>query len=106
LAEKLPAIAAEWHPTLDADLTPADVGYASNKRAWWQCRTCGNEWEAGTYSRASGHGCRSCADRHINALIADANKVCAMSDAGFKDEAMEFIDGKWDPSDIYGFWLA
>jgi hypothetical protein len=24
---------------------------------------CGNEWEAAIYSRASGHGCRSCADR-------------------------------------------
>jgi transposase-like protein len=45
LAEKLPAIAAEWHPTLNADLTPADVGYASNKRAWWLCRTCQNEWQ-------------------------------------------------------------
>jgi hypothetical protein len=42
----------------------------------------------------------------IKAVIADANKVCAMSDAGFADEAMEFINSKWEPSDIYGFLLA
>jgi hypothetical protein len=42
----------------------------------------------------------------INALIADATKVCAMSDAGFSYEAMEFINSKWDPSDVYGFMGA
>lgn len=33
----------------------------------------------------------------INALIGDANKVCAMSDAGFSEEAREFIVSKWHP---------
>jgi hypothetical protein len=42
----------------------------------------------------------------INALIADANKVCAMSDAGFSEEAREFILSKWHPSDSFGFMGA
>ena len=29
-----------------------------------------------------------------------------MSDAGFADEAMEVINSKWNPSDIYGFLLS
>lgn len=63
LAERFPALAAEWHPTRNAPLTPEQVAAKSRRKAWWQCATCGNEWEAGIYSRASGHGCRSCADR-------------------------------------------
>lgn len=41
-----------------------------------------------------------------DALIADAKKVCAMSDAGFADESMQFIDSRWDPTDPFGFMLA
>jgi len=63
LAEKSPALAAEWHPTRNAPLTPDQVAAKSRRKAWWKCSTCGNEWEAGIYSRATGHGCRSCADR-------------------------------------------
>ena len=42
----------------------------------------------------------------VKALIADANKVCAMSDAGFSEEAREFINSKWNPSDSFGFMAA
>lgn len=42
----------------------------------------------------------------IRALIDDARKVCSMSDAGFSDEAMQVIDARWDPADIFGFMGA
>ena len=42
----------------------------------------------------------------ISALIGTAKTVCAMSDAGFSDEAMEFINSTWDPWDPSGFMLA
>ncbi len=41
----------------------------------------------------------------INALIADANKVCANSDAGFSYEARDFVIKKWHPSDSFGYML-
>ena len=63
LAEAFPALAAEWHTELNAPLTPEEVAARSRRAAWWQCSTCGNVWEAGIYSRATGHGCRACADR-------------------------------------------
>ncbi len=37
LAEKNPALAAEWHPTKNGDLTPADVTEKRFANAWWQC---------------------------------------------------------------------
>lgn len=63
LAEVLPVLAAEWHTKRNGPLTPDQVAARSRRKVWWQCSTCGNEWEAGIYSRASGHGCRACADR-------------------------------------------
>jgi hypothetical protein len=41
----------------------------------------------------------------INALILDAKKVCAMSDAGFKNEALVYIESKWH-GDPIGFMQA
>jgi Probable Zinc-ribbon domain len=43
LAEKFPEVAADWHPARNGDLTPSDVGYASNKKVWWQCHVCHHE---------------------------------------------------------------
>lgn len=37
LALRFPAIAAEWHPTRNGDLTPAKVTAGSNKKFWWKC---------------------------------------------------------------------
>lgn len=39
LKAQAPALAAQWHPTLNGDLTPADVRPFSNTRVWWTC-TC------------------------------------------------------------------
>ena len=39
-----PKVAAEWHPTKNGDLTPADVAPNSNKKVWWFCPDCGYEW--------------------------------------------------------------
>jgi len=39
LDRRFPGIAAEWHPTLNEDLTPAQVVYGAAKKVWWQCLT-------------------------------------------------------------------
>ena len=63
LAEKLPEIAAEWHPTLNGDLTPADVGYASNKRVWWLCRTLPERVASPDLESLCGASCKKCASK-------------------------------------------
>lgn len=48
-----PELAAEWHPTLNGDLTPFDVTSNSIKRVWWQCDR-GHEWKAELRHREKG----------------------------------------------------
>ena len=37
LAERFPQVAAEWHPSKNGKLTPADVTTGSRRRVWWLC---------------------------------------------------------------------
>lgn len=62
-AERFPETAAQWHPVLNRDLRPDQVGYASNRRAWWLCATCAHEWSAIINSRGQGAGCPECKRR-------------------------------------------
>jgi predicted nucleic acid-binding Zn-ribbon protein len=59
LAEKLPDLAAEWHPTLNEPLTALDVRPRGKAFAWWQCRF-GHVWRAKVAPRAVGVGCPDC----------------------------------------------
>lgn len=56
-----PEIAAEWHPTLNGDVTPADVTHGSQRRAVWCCSTCGHVWSTPVATRTVySVGCRPC----------------------------------------------
>ena len=65
LAAANPRLASEWHPTKNGELTPSDVRPMSNKKFWWQCHTCGHEWEAMVCNRNKGRGCPVCAGKII-----------------------------------------
>ena len=54
-----PKLAAQWHPTLNGDLTPSDFISGSNKKAWWICENK-HEWYAQIGSRNKGAGCMAC----------------------------------------------
>jgi predicted nucleic acid-binding Zn-ribbon protein len=55
-----PELAAEWHPTRNRELNPADVSPGSKHRAWWCCAACGHQWQAAVHNRARGSGCPVC----------------------------------------------
>ena len=61
LSLRSPEIAAQWHPSLNAPLTPDDVSVRSNRVVWWLCPKCGHEWYVHIASRTMGNGCRACA---------------------------------------------
>ena len=64
LADVRPDLAAEWHPTLNGDLTPFDVTPNHNKKRWWLCKACNYEWPASPNNRVSkGSGCPRCSGR-------------------------------------------
>ncbi|MFC1597080.1 DUF4268 domain-containing protein [Planctomycetota bacterium] len=63
LASKYPAIAAEWHPTKNGNLTPTDVVAGSNRIVWWKCaKGPDHEWRAMPSSRTGNKksGCPFC----------------------------------------------
>ena len=62
LATTHPALAAEWHPTKNGDLTPQKISYGYDKKVWWRC-TNGHEWQAAPKTRVRmGAGCPICAN--------------------------------------------
>ncbi|MCR1162316.1 zinc-ribbon domain-containing protein [Paenarthrobacter sp. UW852] len=62
LATVRPDIAAEWHPTKNAE-PPFDVTVSNGKKAWWLA-PCGHEWQAVIASRTGqGVGCPVCSGR-------------------------------------------
>lgn len=67
LATLQPAVAAQWHPTLNGSLTPQMVTTGSHRMIWWQCPE-GHVWKAAIHSRAGPQkcGCPVCAGR-VNA---------------------------------------
>ncbi|MQF49060.1 hypothetical protein FIM08_04095, partial [SAR202 cluster bacterium AC-647-N09_OGT_505m] len=63
LLTRYPQLSEEWHPTKNPPLSPRDVSFASNRKAWWLCHK-GHEWEAIINSRArAGRGCPYCSGR-------------------------------------------
>ena len=61
LAAADPALAAEWDPDRNGDLTAAAVRPSSNKHAWWRC-PAGHSWKAEIKQRFRQHtGCPACA---------------------------------------------
>ena len=62
LATVAPDVAAEWHPTLNGELTPEMVMAGSSRYIWWQCPQ-GHVWRARVDTRAGVQhsGCPVCA---------------------------------------------
>ncbi|MBO4736529.1 MAG: zinc-ribbon domain-containing protein, partial [Paludibacteraceae bacterium] len=60
LAEVLPKVAEEWHPTKNSKLTPKDVKYGSAREFYWLCPRCGEEWKDSVCHRLMGRSCPNC----------------------------------------------
>lgn len=60
LATRYPDVAKEWHPTKNGELTPSDILPRSEKKYWWKCSRCGNEWRATPDSRINRMSCPEC----------------------------------------------
>lgn len=64
LASQNPAVAAEWHPTKNGDLTPDRITKSSQKKVWWQCSE-GHEWQDSIDHRNRGIGCPYCSNHRV-----------------------------------------
>jgi Zn finger protein HypA/HybF involved in hydrogenase expression len=61
-----PLLAAEFHPKNNGDLTPEKLLPGTNKRLWWKCSKCENEWIASGNDRRNGNGCPTCSGRSVH----------------------------------------
>ena len=61
-----PALAQQWHPTENGDLTPDRVLPHSNQYVWWLCsRDPSHKWQATINSRSAGSNCPYCAGQRV-----------------------------------------
>lgn len=66
LAFTNPELASQWHPTMNGQLTPADVTSGSDKKVWWQCpKGEDHEWDDRAQERTRGNGCPICSNRRV-----------------------------------------
>lgn len=99
LADLLPEVAAEWHPTLNGDLTPQDVRVGCNAEVWWLCSTCGHEWRNKVYKRGTaGRGCPPCGIARRAAAQAQPGPGESLS------EAAPTVAAEWHPT-LNGYLL-
>jgi len=60
-----PALARQWHPTKNGQLSPTDIAGGSHRKVWWVCDK-GHEWQSVVRSRTTmGTGCPYCAGRSV-----------------------------------------
>ena len=61
LAFEKPELLSEWdYEKNNKIISPDEVTVGSNKKVWWKCSVCGNEWQATIKNRVNGSGCKLC----------------------------------------------
>ena len=93
LFSKNSQVASEWNYEKNKGLLPTDVVVNSNKKVWWKCKSCGNEWQASISSRTiSNHGCPVCSSRRA----ADQHRITSANRHGsLLDNYPELVE-EWD----------
>lgn len=100
LASENPELAGEWHPIKNEGLTPYDVLPYSNKRVWWKCKACGNDWIDGINRRNYGNICPECSKRKKRARFLLAEKTLKEVNPEFAKEWHPFKNNGLTPDEI------
>jgi len=61
-----PTLVSEWFYFRNGDLKPENIPAGSNKKYWWICSECDNEWEAIANNRTKGRGCPACSNKALH----------------------------------------
>ena len=70
----------EWNYQKNVDLNPCDFSHGSNKKVWWICSRCGNEWQATINHRSSGRGCPKCSRKSAATKLSKKNLIVGKTD--------------------------
>ncbi len=83
LADRFPDLLLDWDYTKNIDVSPNELPPFSNKKVWWKCSVCGNEWETPVAWRSHmGQGCPSCyrAKTNKNQISMDLSQFYPIED--------------------------
>lgn len=58
-----PNIAKQWHKTKNGELQPSNITPKSNKKVWWHCDICKEDYDMTVNHKTSGIGCPYCSGR-------------------------------------------
>lgn len=87
-----PEIAAEWHPTKNAELRPEDFSYGSKEKVHWLCKN-NHTYEAAINSRTNqGSGCKVCSKQTSKPelrLLAEIKSIFPDADSRYQLEKFE-----------------
>lgn len=86
-----PEIAAEWNFEKNYPLTPDRVSAYSNKRVWWKCEKCQNEWQTSISSKKQRY-CKQCRYK----INGEHNRIKAAEKNNFVENEPE-IAKQWHP---------
>lgn len=76
-----PEISKEWNDEKNGDIKPNQIRPGTNKKYWWKCANCGNEWKTTPSERVRGRNCPKCArqitiaSHYKKVLNIETNKV-------------------------------
>lgn len=90
LADLFPEVAAEWHPTLNGNVTPNKVKPGSNYMATWICKDCGEVYTA-TIAHRTGKNPTGCPKCGIEKSTAAKRKAVNMVDLETGEVVQTFI---------------
>ena len=95
LAALFPHLVDEWDYEKNGDLLPSQCAYGSNRKVWWKCSTCGNEWSATINHRANGRGCPKCAKKRAAEKLSKKNLIVGQTDL---KTLYPKIANQWNPT--------
>ena len=105
LATIRPDIAKEWNYEKNGDLMPSDVTRGANKKVWWKCLECGNEYQAVIGNRTVlGRGCPKCGrEKQVSSQIRNLIAKNGSLEENFPTIAIEWHptkNGSLKPADV------
>jgi len=95
LGIKNPELSKEWHPKKNADLTPFDITYASNKKYWWICEN-GHEYLTSVHTKNKGAGCPYCSGHKLY-----ENNSLAKINPKLSNEWHPILNGNKTPENVF-----
>ena len=91
-----PSLLLEWDYNKNKDFSPYEITANNNRKVWWKCSKCGNEWETTISIRARGSGCPECSK--IKVMQKNQNNILKNGENSFGKKCKKILLKEWNYS--------